>query len=53
MQAPAEFIGRLLQLDRKIGQTGRHRVVKKQRLDTGRDLKHSLPISIASQWLTM
>jgi hypothetical protein len=53
MQASAEFIGGLLQLDCKIGQNGRHRVVKKQRLDPGRGFKHSLPISIVPQWIAM
>ncbi|WP_287296654.1 hypothetical protein [Mesorhizobium sp.] len=41
MQGSSEFIGRLLRLDREIGQDGRYRVVKKQRLNAGRCFKHS------------
>lgn len=46
MQASAEVIGGLLQLDRQICQNGRYRVAKKQWLDAGRGFKHYLPISI-------
>lgn len=46
MEASTKVTGSALQLDSDIGEDGRHYPVEKQRLNSGRGLEHSLPISL-------